>query len=269
MDLWQAFILSLVQGITEFLPISSSGHLVITRELLHWPDAGVAFDAFTGLGTLTAVVVYYRKDLLAIACHWFGQFGKSHTPDPNQYAKLGNQLILATFPALIIGFLVKDRIDGLTHNPQVIIATTIGYAILLGGADYFGKKLKPITDTTLGQAMVYGFAQALALIPGTSRSGITITAGLAMGFTREAAARFSFLLSIPISAAAGAYGLLKMIKTPGLEFSWQVITLSYATSAISAFICIALFIRFLNVIGMWPHVVYRLALGAFLIFMFH
>ncbi|SUO95031.1 undecaprenyl-diphosphate phosphatase [Suttonella ornithocola] len=265
MDLWQAFILSLIQGITEFLPISSSGHLVITRDFLHWPDTGVAFDAFTGLGTLTAVILYFRKELFEIAYYWLNQFSKTRQPDPQNLARLGNQLILATLPALILGYLLKDQIDQHFHSPQVIAITTIFYGILLGTADWLGRKTYQINQTSTKQALIYGFAQALALIPGTSRSGITMTAGLAMGFSRHAAARYSFLLSIPISAAAGLYGLLKLIKAPSVDFSWQVISLSYLTATISAFICIALFLRFLNAIGMWPHVIYRLILGSIIL----
>lgn len=267
MDLWQAFVLSLVQGLTEFLPISSSGHLVITRDLLNWPEAGVAFDAFTGLGTLSAVLLYFRHDLAQIFYHWCCQFRANKPEDPQHYARLGNQLIIATLPALIVGFLLKDYVDVLLHHPLVIASTTIGFAILLGLADYLGKKNRVLAQTTMMQALFYGIAQALALIPGTSRSGITITAGLAMGFSREAAARFSFLLSIPISAAAGAYGLLKLLQSNS-HFSWQVIALSYTTAFISAYFCISLFLRFLNTIGMWPHVVYRLFLGSVLFFIF-
>ncbi|SUO92197.1 undecaprenyl-diphosphate phosphatase [Suttonella indologenes] len=267
MDLWQAFVLSLIQGLTEFLPISSSGHLVITRDLLNWPEASVAFDAFTGLGTLSAVLLYFRRDLIQIFYHWCWQFRAHKVPDPEQYAKLGNQLIIATFPALLVGFLVKDHVDTLLHSPILIACTTIGFGILLGLADYYGKKIRILTQTTTTQALFYGLAQAIALIPGTSRSGITITAGLAMGFSREAAARFSFLLSIPISAAAGAYGLLKLLQSDS-SFSWQVILLSYCTAFASAYFCISLFLRFLDTIGMWPHVVYRLFLGSLLLFVF-
>lgn len=267
MDLWQAFILSLVQGLTEFLPISSSGHLVITRDLLNWPDAGVAFDAFTGLGTLSAVLLYFRHDLAQIFKHWFAQFRRQAPPDPQGYARLGNQLIIATLPALIVGYLIKDYVDVLLHQPLLIAATTIGFGILLGLADYYGTKQRSIAQTTTAQALIYGFAQVLSLIPGTSRSGITISAGLAMGFSRKAAARFSFLLSIPISAAAGAYGLLKLIQADS-SFSWQVIALSYCTAFASAYFCISLFLRFLDSIGMWPHVVYRIILGSVLLFIF-
>lgn len=268
MDLWQAFVLSFIQGLTEFLPISSSGHLVITRDLLDWPEAGVAFDAFTGLGTLSAVLLYFRRDLGQILYHWLNQFRRSNPlPDPEQYARLGNQLLIATLPALIVGFLLKDHVDSLLHNPVLIAATTIGFGILLGLADYLGKKTRPLEQTTTRQALIYGLAQALALIPGVSRSGITMTAGLAMGFSRSAAARFSFLLSIPVSAAAGAYGLLKLLQSDS-SFSWQVILLSYCTAFVSAYLCISLFLRFLDAVGMWPHVIYRLLLGSVLLAVF-
>lgn len=264
MELHQAVILSLVQGMTEFLPISSSAHLVIIREILGWPDAGVAFDAFTGLGTLTAVIVYYRKDIQALLSHWFAQFSTTPRDDPHGYARLGNQLLIATLPALIIGFLVKDSVDALTHSPLTIASATIVFAIFLAGADHLGRKKRSLASTTMTQALIYGFAQALALLPGTSRSGITITAGLTMGFTRRAAARFSFLLSIPISAAAGLYGLGKLLTAPDVAFSIVGIVLAYCTSAVSAFLCIALFLRFIDTVGMWPHVLYRLLLGIFL-----
>lgn len=266
MTLWQSFILSLIQGITEFLPISSSGHLVITRELLHWQDAGVAFDAFTGLGTLTAVLFYYRKDVCSILYHWFRQFRHCDAP-PAPEAKLGNQLIVATLPALLIGFMVKDHIDALTHRPLLIASTTMIFAIFLAAADFWGRKKLSLPETNYRQAFYYGLAQTLALVPGVSRSGITLTAGLAMHFSRESAARFSFLQSIPISAAAGGYGLWKLATNPS-DFSWQLIALSYVTATLAAYVCIALFIRFLNTVGMMPHVIYRLLLGAYLFFVF-
>lgn len=267
MPLFQAFILSLVQGITEFLPISSSGHLVITRDILHWPDAGAAFDAFAGLGTLTAVCIYFRTDIALILKHWFLQFTPAKKHDTLGYARLGNYILIATFPTLIVGYLIKDKVDVWFHSPMLIASTTLVYGILLGAADYYGSKILPLAASTKRTALIYGLAQVLSLVPGTSRSGITITAGLAMGFTRQAAARFSFLMSIPISAAAGGYGLLKIIKNHE-TFNWQILGLSYAVSLISALLCIAIFLKFLSRIGMWPHVIYRLILGIVLLYLF-
>ncbi|MBR1375778.1 MAG: undecaprenyl-diphosphate phosphatase [Cardiobacteriaceae bacterium] len=258
MDLWQSVVLALIQGITEFLPISSSGHLVITREFFGWEDAGAAFDAFTGLGTLTAVIIYFRREIKDLCLAFFDQFSCENFDRAN--ARLANQLIIATLPALIIGYLVKDYVDVLTHSPKVIAFTTIFYAVLLYLSDRLGKKIRALKQTSYRDAIIYGFAQALALIPGTSRSGITITAGLALGYDRKSAAKFSFLLSIPISAAAGLYGLLKLLKNPE-QFPLFNVFIAYIVSLVSAYFCIALFIRFLDLIGMLPHAIYRLCLG--------
>ena len=263
MEFWQACVLALIQGLTEFLPISSSGHLVLTRELFGWQDAGVAFDAFTGLGTLTAVLIYFRSDLAEMSRAFADQF-YCHNYD-RRSARLCNQLIVGTIPALVIGFLIKDHVDTLTHSPLVIASTTIFYAILLYLADLLGRKNLRLEQTSWRDAMLYGFAQVLALIPGTSRSGITITAGLALGYDRKSAARFSFLLSIPISAAAGLYGLVKLLHNPS-DFPLFTVFAAYVISLVSAYLCIALFIRFLDLIGMLPHCIYRLFLGAAIIY---
>lgn len=266
MELWQSLVLSLIQGITEFLPISSSGHLVITREIFNWNEAGAAFDAFTGLGTLTAVLIYFRREVLELLTAFFKQKNQGLNFDPN--ATLANQLLIASIPAFIFGFLIKDTVDNWGHKPLLIASTTLIFALFLQITDLWGVKKKQLSDFTLKTAIIVGLFQAIALIPGTSRSGITITAALLLGFNRQASAKFSFLLSIPISAAAGLYGLLKIGSDPtGIGFI--ALLLSFLISFGSAYLCIALFLKFLNKIGMWPHTIYRIFLATFLFLKFY
>lgn len=264
MDLWHAFILAIVQGLTEFLPISSSAHEILIPHLLGWADQGVAFDAFTGLGTLCAVIVYFFSDLKAIFIHWIKQFCKTPSPDPHGYARLGNLLIVATLPCLLIGFIFRHQIDMYLRSPLIIAITTIVFGIALGLCDFFGKRHYSIDQIGYKQALCIGFAQALALIPGTSRSGVTITTGLLLGLKREAAARFSFLLSIPISLATGLYGLYKLVEDTHNQFDFSVIVCAFVISFISALACIAIFLKFINKFGMMPYMIYRIILGCFL-----
>lgn len=267
METFHAFILALVQGVTEFLPISSSAHLILVPEFLGWPDQGVAFDAFISLGTLAAVVSYFHRDLAAIVYHWFGQFRRNRTPDPEQYAQLGNWLIVATIPAVIAGFFLSDYVDGYLRNPLLIAGTTLFFGVLLGAADYVGRKVRPLSQTGFRGAWIYGAAQALSLIPGVSRSGITMTAGLMMGFSREAAARFSFLMSIPITVAAGTLETVKMLRADA-PLNISALAVGFIVSAVAGYLCIKYFLHFLNRYGMWPHVVYRIALSAVLFIVF-
>lgn len=267
METFHAFILALVQGATEFLPVSSSAHLILVPKFLGWPDQGVAFDAFISLGTLAAVVSYFRRDLAAIFHHWFAQFRTSRPADPEQYARLGNLLILATIPAVIVGFFLSDYVDSHLREPRLIAITSLIFGLLLGAADWFGRKQRPLAQTGWRAALVYGLAQALSLIPGVSRSGITMTAGLAMGFDRQAAARFSFLMSIPITVAAGTLETVKMLRADA-ALNWSALTVGFVVSAVAGYLCIKYFLHFLNRYGMWPHVIYRVALSALLLAVF-
>lgn len=262
MDTLQIIILALIQGITEFLPISSSGHLILPAQLLGWEDQGLAFDVAVHIGTLAAVIGYFRKDIWNVAVDWLGSLvGKGSTFN----SRLGWYLIFATIPAVFFGFALKSMgLDDAMRTVGVIAGTTLIFGALLGWADIKGKRIQPIEKLTFKQAMIIGFAQALALIPGTSRSGITMTAGLMLGLTRDAAARFSFLLSIPVILGAGLLLTLDLIDTPQ-AIAWDVLFTGAAVAAISAWICIHYFLAFINRIGLMPFVIYRFCLGGLLL----
>lgn len=267
MQTFHAFVLAFVQGATEFLPISSSAHLVLVPRFLGWPDQGVGFDVFISLGTLAAVVAYFRHDLLAIAYHWLQQFNKQRPADPEHYARLGNLLILATIPAVIVGFFLSDYVDAYLRKPVHIAWTTLVFGLLLGIADWLGRKTYALPQTGWRAALVYGLAQALSLVPGVSRSGITMTAGLMMGFSRQAAARFSFLMSIPITVAAATLETTKMLNSAAPQ-NWLALGVGFVVSAIVGYLCIKYFLHFLNRYGMWPHVLYRVVLAGVLFAVF-
>lgn len=202
MDTVQVVFLAIIQGLTEFLPISSSAHLILPSALLGWEDQGLAFDVAVHVGSLLAVLTYFRKDIrLLIVCWCRSLTGGQQTPE----SRLGWQIILATIPAGLAGLFLGDLIELHLRSIAVIAFTTIVFGILLGLSDKFSLRAKNLHQFTWRSALIVGCAQALALIPGTSRSGITITAALALGFDRIAAARFSFLLAIPVIVLSGGY----------------------------------------------------------------
>ena len=262
MDTVQTIVLALIQGITEFLPISSSGHLILPAQLMGWADQGLAFDVAVHIGTLAAVIIYFWKDLFAIGKDWLGSLaGKGATLN----SRLGWYLIVATVPAMVFGLVLKSMgLNDALRTIGVIAATTLIFGALLGFADVKGTHVRSLENLSLKQAMVIGFAQALALIPGTSRSGITMTAALMMGFTRDAAARFSFLLSIPVIVAAGSLLLWDLVQTAA-PIDWQTLATGTVVSAISAWVCVYCFLSFINRIGLMPFVVYRMVLGVVLL----
>ena len=263
---WQIVVLALVQGLTEFLPISSSAHLILVPVLSSWPDQGLAFDVVVHLGTLTAVVWYFRKDVVQLSVDWTCSCIKKKTVGDSRLAWL---VIIGTIPVGAAGLLLHDLVDNVLRSPLVIAWATIGFGLLLGVADYIGKNKNTHSEHQLSwkNGIIIGFAQALALIPGTSRSGITMTAGLFAGLTRQGAARFSFLLSIPAILMAGSYKTLKLIQE-GNGVDWLSIGLGYFLSAVSAYICIHYFLKMLERIGMTPFVLYRLAQGVILLYLF-
>lgn len=256
--------LALIQGLTEFLPVSSSAHLILVPKVLGWPDQGLAFDVAVHLGTLIAVVSFFRKDILTLFLAWIGSIsGKGMSPE----ARLAWGVIVGTIPAGLVGLLFKDHIETYLRSPLVIAATTIIFGLLLWFADRRAKLKRD--ELTLGwqDFIVIGGAQAMALIPGTSRSGITITAGLLLGLTREAAARYSFLLSIPIIVLSGL-GVTSDLVSSTEPVDWMALLLGTVIAAISAFACIHFFLAWINKMGMLPFVIYRLLLGAFLLYVF-
>lgn len=255
MDTLQLVILAIIQGLTEFLPISSSGHLILPSELLGWQDQGLAFDLAVHFGSLIAVVSYFHKDIWQIFTAWLASFqGKA-----SNEASLGWAVIVGTIPAGVAGLLLDDWIEANLRSIVVIASTTIIFGVLLGYADRLsGHKI----HVNLPNAVVIGFAQAVALIPGTSRSGITMTAALMLGYNRDTAARFSFLLSIPLILAGTLFKALDLLEEPNVD--WGVLAMGVVLSAISAFACIHLFLKWLGQIGFMPFVVYRLLLGVIL-----
>jgi len=262
MDIIQAIALALLQGLTEFLPISSSAHLILLPVLLGWEDQGLAFDVAVHVGTLTAVVAFYRKDLVQIISAWSRSVvGKGMTDD----SRLAWYVVLGTIPVGLVGITLPDVVETVLRSPLVIAAATLIFAFLLWFAE---KRAKEVRSTiTLLDAVIIGLFQAVALIPGTSRSGITITAGLMTGLRREHAARFSFLLSIPVIALAGMVKGLELYKTAG-PVQWDLILIGATLSAVVAYLSIGWFLKLLDKVGMMPFVYYRLLLGIFLFSVF-
>ncbi len=262
MDIIQAIALAVIQGLTEFLPISSSAHLILLPVISGWEDQGLAFDVAVHVGTLTAVVAYYRKDLLHIISAWLISLrGNGLTDD----AKLAWYVILGTIPVGLVGISLSESIKVALRSPLVIATATIAFALLLWVIEKQAKEQR--THIILLDAVVVGLFQAIALIPGTSRSGITITAGLMTGLQRQHAARFSFLLSIPVIALAGMLAALDLYKSSE-PVSWNLIAIGTSLSAIVAYLTIGWFLSLLEKVGMMPFVYYRLILGIILFAVF-
>lgn len=258
MDFLQIIILALIQGITEFLPISSSGHLVLPAQLLDWQDQGNAFDVAVHVGTLLAVCIYFWTDIKAL---WHGWLASVLKKQSSHEANLSWGIIWATIPALAFGaVLALLGWDERLRSTLVIATTTIVFGLLLWQSELKGAKTRELTEMTVYLALLIGFAQAVALIPGTSRSGITITVALFLGFNRTAAARFSFLLSIPVILAAGALKTLQLVTSDD-PVAWDVLVYGAIIAGVSAFLCIHWFLGFINRIGLLPFVIYRIALG--------
>jgi undecaprenyl-diphosphatase len=264
MDLIQALVLALVQGLTEILPVSSSGHLVLVPHFLGWPDQGLAYDVALHVGTLFAVIAYFRREVGGMVVSWTGSLaGRPLDAD----ARLAWRLILATVPAAIVGLVFNDWIETHLRSPQVITFTLIGYGLLLGWADRRAPARRSETETTWRDALIIGCAQALALVPGTSRSGITITAARLLGLTRTGAARFSFLMSIPVIALAGGYKFLQLaLGDEAVE--WGLILTGMAVAFASTLASIHILLLLVQRISFMPFVIYRLLLGAVLIYVF-
>lgn len=258
MDTIQAVILAFVQGITEFLPISSSAHLILPSQLLGWPDQGLAYDVAVHVGSLMAVLFYFRRDVWQLSVAWCQHVFKRQSSDESQMAWF---VIVATIPAGLAGLVFKDFIELNLRSIGVIATTTIGFGLLLWLADVNANKQHFQGKVNWKAVLVIGFAQALALVPGTSRSGITMTAALLMGWHREMAARFSFLLSIPLILAAGGLKIKDLIEE-GDAVPWNDIFAGTAVSGITAYACIFLFLKFIEKMGFLPFVIYRLVLGA-------
>jgi undecaprenyl-diphosphatase len=264
MDLFQIIALAILQGLTEFLPISSSAHLILLPIITGWQDQGLAFDVAVHVGTLAAVIIYFRHTLVILFKDWLQSVIQRQLVGDS---KLAWAVLFGTIPVGLAGLLLSDVIESSLRSPLVIAATTIIFGVLLGWADWRGKRQRNEHQLTWQDVVIVGVAQTVALIPGTSRSGITMTAGLILGLSREAAARFSFLLSIPVIFLAGSLKTVEFIQSD-TSTDWSAILIGTTLSALTAFICIHLFLKLLEKMGMWPFVVYRLILGVILIWLF-
>ncbi|KPK56711.1 MAG: UDP pyrophosphate phosphatase [Thiotrichales bacterium SG8_50] len=264
MDLLQVITLALLQGITEFLPISSSAHLILVPVLTGWQDQGLAFDVAVHVGTLSAVVLYFRAELGRMAQDWLVSLLRRELVGES---RLAWAVLWGTVPVGLAGLLFHDVIETYLRSPLVIATTTIVFGLFLWWADVRGRRQRDEHTLSWTDVVLIGVAQALALIPGTSRSGITMTAGLAVGLTREASARFSFLLSVPVIVMSGGYETKKLIEL-GAAVDWVALALGVALSAVTAYLCIHFFLKLLERIGMLPFVIYRLVLGGALFLVF-
>jgi undecaprenyl-diphosphatase len=254
----QVIILAIVQGLSEFLPVSSSGHLVLVPSVFGWSDQGMAFDIAVHFGSLAAVLIYFRGDIATLLKGTTQVLsGKVASFD----ARLALAIGIGTIPAAIAGLLLADWIGNNLRSPSVIVFTLSGYAVLMLLADRFGKKDRVLTSVGIKDAVIIGMAQALALVPGTSRSGVTITAAMALGYERTEAARFSFLLAVPVILLATAYELSILI-TSDAAVAWGQFALGALVSAIVAYLSIEFFMRFVSRVGLLPFVIYRLILAA-------
>ncbi|MHA7878764.1 MAG: undecaprenyl-diphosphate phosphatase [Saccharospirillum sp.] len=264
MEWLQVIVLSIVQGLTEFLPISSSGHLILVPVLTPWPDQGLAFDVALHLGTLSAVVWYFRGDILSMIREWLVSL-KTRTLTPD--ARLGWAIIFGTIPVGLAGLAFQDVVESVFRSPLYIAVGLIVFGLLLAWADWRHKSERSVHSVNWKDVLVIGLAQAVALFPGTSRSGITMTAALFMGLSREAAARFSFLLSIPVIFLACGLETKSLIDSAA-PVDWPAMFAGVVLSGISAYLCIHFFLAFINRIGMMPFVIYRLVLGGLLLMVF-
>jgi len=253
----QGVVLGLVQGLTEFLPVSSSGHLILVPRLFNWPDQGLAFDAVMHLGTLAALLAYFRRELLGMAS---GALSR----------RLAGLLILATIPGAVVGVLLEKLIEAKLRSPLLIACTTVGWAIVMWVADRRAAPAPtapgdPLERISLDQALTVGCAQALALIPGTSRSGITITAGLLRGIDRATAARFAFLLGIPITAGAGGLKALHLLRHGVPPGEAGPLVAALITAFLSGWFAVWFLVSYLKTRSLRPFVIYRILLGLALV----
>ena len=258
----QVLVLAAVQGLTEFLPISSSAHLILVPVLTDWPDQGLAFDVAVHVGSLAAVLIYFRRDFAGMLHEGLRRPLAAGGP-----ARIGWMVVVASIPVGVAGLAVDAGISRSLREPLVIAAATIGFGLLLLAADRAGSKRRTIETVTLRDAIVIGCAQAIALIPGTSRAGITMTAGLLVGLTPTASARFSFLLSAPVILMAGGYKTLQLVVDAS-DARWTELAVGALVTAVCAYACIHAFLRLLDRIGFAPFVAYRLVLGGVLLWLF-
>ena len=263
----EVIILGLFQGLTEFLPISSSAHLRIVGEFLPGAaDPGAAFTAISQIGTEAAVVVYFWRDILRILRAWFAAVtGKLSHNDPD--ARMGWLIIVGTIPIVVLGLLLEDYIDTVFRTLWITATMLVVFGFLLAVADHYGKQKKPLDELSVRDGILFGFAQAMALIPGVSRSGGTITAGLLMGYTREAAARYSFLLAIPAVFGSGFYKLFGSLDEPTGPYDFAQTMVATGVGFVVAYFIIGWFLKYVSTNSYTLFVNYRIVLGLFVYIM--
>ena len=264
MHLLEAIFLGIVQGLTEFLPISSSAHLRIVGAFLpSAQDPGAAFTAITQIGTEAAVVVFFWRDIVRIVSRWWSALlGRIPRNDPD--ARMGWLIIIGSIPIVVLGLVFKDQIETVFRSLWLVAIMLIVFGVLLGVADAIGARRRTLKDLTLGHGVIYGLAQSLALIPGVSRSGGTITAGLLLGYEREAAARYAFLLAIPAVFGSGIYQAVKSIGEPSVFSAGETLAATGIAFVVGLGV-IAFFMRWISQRSFLPFVVYRILLGIVLI----
>ncbi len=259
MEWFQAFVLGVLQGLTEFLPISSSAHLRIFPALLGWGDPGAAFTAVVQIGTEIAVILYFWKDIWRIASSWLRAWVRPElrsSPD----TRLGWFIIVGSIPIVVLGVLFQDQIETVARNLYLIAFTLIVLGVVLGIADHVGTHTKVIADLTSRHAVLYGLAQAMALVPGVSRSGATISMGLLLGYQRADAARYAFLLAIPAVVGAGIFQLPDIWNEPNL-YGLGPTLLATVVAFVVGYSAIAWLLRYVSTRSFMPFVVYRISLG--------
>ena len=261
MSWFEAVVLGVVQGLTEFLPISSSAHLRIVGELFGWDDPGAAFTAITQIGTELAVLLYFRRDIWRILVAWVGSLTGRRKGDPD--ARMGWLIIVGSIPIVILGLLFKDTIETTLRDLRIVATALILFSLILFWADRVGAKQRELTDLTVPHGIGFGFAQAMALIPGVSRSGGTITAGLFLGYNRAAAARYSFLLAVPAVLGSGFFQAYEALTgdIAGRGISWGRTILATVLAFGVGLTVIAWLLRYLDRGSFTPFVVYRIVLG--------
>ena len=259
---FEAVVLGVVQGLTEFLPISSSAHILIISQLFGWEDPGAAFTAVTQIGTEMAVILYFRKDIWRIISTWAQSLLKPALRG-NIDARMGWYVIIGTLPIAILGVLFQDQIETIARNLWLVSFTLIFFGLVLGLADRIGRKSQQVDDLNIRDGILYGIGQAFALIPGVSRSGATISMGLFLGYTRAAATRYAFLLAIPAVMASGLYEATKIGEGPTPD--WGPTILATVIAFVIGYLVIAWLIRYISANSYMPFVIYRIGLGVLVI----
>ncbi|GAA2102329.1 undecaprenyl-diphosphate phosphatase [Microlunatus panaciterrae] len=263
MGWFEALVLGIVQGLTEFLPISSSAHISIVGQFFGGKDPGAAFTAITQIGTETAVVIYFRKDIGRIIGAWFkALIGKAPKDDPD--VRMGWLVIIGSIPIVVLGLLFQDAIDHALRNLWITAAMMAGFGLVIGVVDHFARNTRPLVSLSWKHGILFGLAQSLALVPGVSRSGATITAGLAMGYKREAAARYSFLLAIPAVLGSGFFKLFDISSDP-VPPAWGPIALATVVAFAIGYVVIAWLLRYVSTHSFMPFVVYRVGLAVLVV----